>query len=270
MHLRKAARLCVNRRTLALTMLVLALTAATAWALNLHGDGTIVGTKGNDNIAAGNGNDTIWGLGGVDNISAGSGNDMIDANGMCPPGVTAGVYPNGLPAGEYCSHGLVPGSSDDIAAGGGNDTVYGGGGPNDIALGGGDDTIFGGTGPDLISVGGGDGTIHGSSVGDTISAGVGTQADDTIVLGSGPSYRGSTVATGSGNDVIFAQNGVKDTISCQRGNGTTVFADRTDSVKGCAHVKFTAPTGDWRKATKARKASKTRRANHHKKAGARR
>jgi Ca2+-binding RTX toxin-like protein len=209
--------MAMKKRALVLGALLLVLAAAPALAATVTGDGTLVGTTGNDTIAAGNGNDQIWGLGGYDTISAGNGNDVIDANGKCPPGVKSGDYPNGLPSSEYCEHHWVPGSKDTIAAGGGDDTIFGGGGPNTISVGGGDDTIYGGP------------------IGDTISAGNG---DDHIWLGFGPSYTGSKVSTGSGDDVIHAQNGVKDTISCAKGNGTTVYADRSDVISGCAHVIY--------------------------------
>jgi hypothetical protein len=90
-----------------------ALVAIVALAPNVQGDGTLVGSTGSDNINAGNGNDTIWGLGGQDSINAGNGNDVIDANGKCPHGIAPGDCPNGLPAGQYCEHGLIPGNYHD-------------------------------------------------------------------------------------------------------------------------------------------------------------
>jgi Ca2+-binding RTX toxin-like protein len=237
MFLCDAQRILRKRVILGATALILALAAVPALAVNLSGDGTIVGTTGNDNLSAGNNNDTVWGLGGKDVISAGNGNDVIDANGKCPPGLKSGVYPNGLPSGVYCEHGQIPGSSDTISAGNGNDTIYGGGGPNTISAGRGNDTIYGGP------------------IGDTIAVGLNSQGNDVVFLGLGPHYAGSSLATGYGDDVIHAQNGVKDTISCQRGNGTKVYADRVDSVKGCQTVIFSAdpnpgpnprPVGDAR------------------------
>lgn len=150
------------RRAIAIAPLIVALGASGAVAANLSGDGTIVGTTGSDNLAAGNQNDTIWGLGGQDSISAGNGNDTIDGNGKCGPGVAAGVYPNGLPSTKYCQHGPIPGSGngDNISAGNGNDVVYGGGGPNNISVGSGTDTVYAGPSTNNISVGSGGGTIY--------------------------------------------------------------------------------------------------------------
>ena len=62
------------RRTRAIVVVLVAsallIGAATALAANVQGDGTLVGSTGNDNINAGNGNDQIWGLGGMDSINA--------------------------------------------------------------------------------------------------------------------------------------------------------------------------------------------------------
>jgi Ca2+-binding RTX toxin-like protein len=252
MFLRDAKRILRKRVILGATALIMALAAVPALAVSLSGDGTIVGTTGNDNLSAGNGNDTIWGLGGKDTISAGNGNDVIDANGACPPGVKSGVYPHGLPTGQYCEHGQIPGSSDVVSAGNGNDTIYGGGGPNTISAGRGNDTIYGGP------------------IGDTIAVGLNSQGDSVVFLGLGPHYAGSSLATGYGDDVIHAQNGVKDKISCQRGNGTKVYADRADSVSGCAQVIFSAdpnpgpnprPIGDART---SKHAKHHRAVKHHK------
>ena len=225
MFLSNAVRMSkASKGLVVLAMVILAGGAATAFAATVSGDGTLIGTTGNDTITAGNGNDTVFGLGGSDTITAGNGNDVIDANGHCLAGVTAGDYPNGLPNGEYCEHGQIPSNNADlITAGKGNDTIYAGGGPNAIDAGCGNDTIDGGPVADAI--------VAGTSKG--------CQADDQIYLGLGPSYDGSAVATGAGDDVIHAQNGVTDYISCGKGNGTTVYADKSDVVKGCARVIYT-------------------------------
>jgi len=220
MLLRTAVGIALRRKTLALSVVILAVAAPVAYAITLTGDGTLVGTTGSDTIAAGNGNDTVWGLGGQDTISAGNGRDVIEGNGSCPKGVQPGDYPNGLPVGQYCEHGVIPGkgNGDTISAGNGSDVVYGGGGHNTIAVGNGNDTIYGGP------------------LGDTIAAGSGK---DTISLGTASGYGGSTVHVSSGSGVIDAQNGVKDTIVCAAGNHYTVYADkRIDVVQGCATVLY--------------------------------
>jgi Ca2+-binding RTX toxin-like protein len=213
----KAISSFVKCRSAVIAVAVLAIAAPAALAASLVGDGTIVGTAGQDFITAGNGNDTIWGLGGGDQIKAGMGNDMIDADGACPDGVQSGDYPNGLPSGDYCEHGQFPESATaSITAGNGNDVVYGGGGPNNIKLGNGSDTVYGGLSTDNITVGGGT---------DTVENGIGA---DNIKTGAG------------GGGTIYANNGQRDLVTCAKPNSYTVYATTTAVVKGCAHVVITA------------------------------
>lgn len=233
-------------RAVVLAVASLAIVASVAVAANVQGDGTLVGSTGNDNINAGNGNDTVWGLGGQDSINAGNGNDVIDANGKCPPGVTPGDYPNGLPAGVYCEHGTIPSNfHDNINAGNGNDVIYGGGGHNAINVGSGNDTIYGGP------------------LGDTINVNGRNTGTDNIHLGAGG---GNTVNTGQGTTIVFAQNGHADTIACH-GN-TTDYADKVDHTSNCTKVIFTPPPArdGARQAAKTRAAAKTR--GHHRRVGA--
>jgi Ca2+-binding RTX toxin-like protein len=143
---------------LALILLVVVGTAA-AVADDVSGNGTLVGTPGNDTITAGNGRDTIWGLGGDDMINAGNGEDVIYAGGTCTAGISSGDYPDGLPGSAYCENTIDPGN-DTITAGNGRDTIYGAGGTNTINVGNGRDTIYAGGGPDTITVGTGRGTIY--------------------------------------------------------------------------------------------------------------
>jgi Ca2+-binding RTX toxin-like protein len=224
---RKPTCISAGTKAAAITTVVLAVSVGAALAGTFSGDGTIVGSNGADTITAGQDNDTLWGLGGTDKITAGNGNDVIDGDGHCLPGVAPGVYPNGLPKGDYCEHGPIPGDGGDtITAGNGNDTVFGGGGHNSITVGKGDDTIVGGP------------------LGDHINAGSGYSGnDDRVYLGRGASYAGSTVYTSAGDNVVHAQNEVKDTIYCARPNGTTVYADTQDVVTGCARVIYSADPG---------------------------
>jgi hypothetical protein len=191
--------------------------AATAFAATFSGNGTVVGTNRADTIKLGAENDTAYGLLGKDTIKAGNGNDMLDGDGQCPPGVNPGVYPNGLPSGEYCEHGPIKGDpGDTIKAGNGNDTIYGGGGPNTIKVGGGTDTVFGGPGKNKITAGDG---------------------PDTIEAGGGP----DTIRVGKGAGTIFAQNAQVDHIRCAQGNHYVVYADPNDVVSHCATVVRSAP-----------------------------
>jgi hypothetical protein len=260
MSLRKAAHMLIRRRTLALTVLILGVAAATALAANVTGDGTLVGSTGPDNIAAGNGNDTIWGLGTpnktTDNISAGYGNDQIDAGGHCT-GVAPGDYPHGLPQSGACGHGPTPpncGTANISVAGGGqnggDDTIYGNCGPNDISIskGQGDGTIYSYGGPNNIAVNNGNWVIDLSK--------------DTA---------GSNVSTGTGDDFVYAQNGQADTISCGSRN-TIVYVDKHDKPSRTCTVKTSPqPASDVRSAAarhtaRAHKSSK----RHSKKAHAKR
>jgi Ca2+-binding RTX toxin-like protein len=236
----------VKRKVLALTTVILAVTAAAALAATITGDGTLIGTSGADKLKAGQGDDTVFGLGGQDQITAGDGNDILDGDGACPPGVNPGDYPNGLPPGVYCAHVQLSGDpGDSITAGQGNDTVFGGGGQNGISVGGGNDTIYGGP------------------IGDAINAGSGYNGSDQVYLGRGPNYAGSAVATGTGTNVVHAQNGAKDAISCAPGNNTTVYADKVDAVsKTCAHIIYTADPNPGPFPLPARERRSVRNARH--------
>jgi hypothetical protein len=74
--------------------------------------------------------------------------------------------------------------------------------------------------------------------------------------------------------VIFSQNpnDVANTITCAKGNGTTVYANPADHITDCAHVTFIAPARDlaepyvlhraaWNRAHRAHKARRSR--AHH-------
>jgi hypothetical protein len=207
----------------ALCCSVAALLASIAFADTITGDGTLIGTSGNDTLIAGNMNDTLYGLGGNDTLIAGNGNDKLDVDGNCQAGVKSGDYPNGLPGSEYCQDGQ-----------GQND------GPQSIQAGNGTDTAFGGSGYNTIQLGSGNDTVYGGPAGNTIQVGAG---NDLIEAGSG----GDVIQIGAGTSTVNAHNGVADTIQCVTGkNGTTVYADHSDTIKGkCNKVIYgPAPTRD--------------------------
>jgi hypothetical protein len=228
----------LGKRALALAAAIVLLGAAAALAATFSGDGTIVGTSGNDKLTAFNANnDMVFGLAGSDQIQAGNGNyDSVDGDGSCP-GVKPGVYPTGLPSTLACVHVQLPfdggtandPNGDSISVGNGhNDTAYAGGGLNAISVGTGDDD-----------------TIYGGPIDDAINAGYGGAGNDQVYLyrGSSPYYGGSAVATGTGSTVVHSQNvnGVPNAIYCPPGNSVTVWANASDAVSSnCAHA-FRSP-----------------------------
>lgn len=127
------------------------------------------GTAKDDILLGGPGVDTLRGL---------SGNDVLW--GLRQAGVTS-------PA------------ADTLDAGPGDDTVYGGQGPQTISGGPGDDFINGGLGRNAISGGPGDDTIRlrGGDV-NTVDAGTG----DDMVYAAGPAQ--ARVRCGPGRDVVYA------------------------------------------------------------------
>lgn len=198
---------------LLLTLAVMAFTATAALAAAVSGDGTLVGSTGNDTITAGKGNDIVWGRGGSDTITAGKGNDVIDGGGSCPAGLAAGDYPNGLPGTDYCQHGpFGTFGTDNITAGDGNDTVYGNGGPNNITIGTskgqGDDTVFAYGGPNNVTiVSNGNDTINAYGTGN-YSVGTG---DNTI--NAQYHLSGYTISCGSKATIVNLAKGSSNSIS---------------------------------------------------------
>lgn len=122
------------------------------------------------------------------------------------------------------------GLSAQIAANGGNDTIWGGSGTDVIAAGDGNDLIHaGGT----ITLGAGNDTVWGSGARDTIYAGSG---DDLIVGGPGHDviYGGSgndTLIAGGGTDKIVAGSG-DNIIYGSAGNDTLIDGTGSDTIYG--------------------------------------
>jgi hypothetical protein len=223
-------RRCVNKKVILLTAVVFLAAVSTAAALSLSGNGTAVGSSGPDQIALGNSNDQAYGQGGADQISAGNGDNTLDGDGNCGS-QAPGMYPNGVPSTPGCEDGQGqngdgnpgqqgPGPGDQIQAGNGDNTVYGGAGmSNHIAVGQGSDTIYGGP------------------MNDQIATGPGGQA--TIWLGLGANTV-SLGRVGKGSwSVVHAYNygdTAVDQITCNGGNAT-VYANSQDRVsKSCQKV----------------------------------
>jgi hypothetical protein len=199
-------------RTAGLATLVLVIAAATAVAATFNGDGTFVGTNGNDTFNLGNGNDNAYGLLGRDTINGGNGNDVLDGDGTCMQGNNNS---------QYCQDGPQQGDQGDtINAGNGNNMIFGGGGNNTINFGQGNNTIYGGLKSDTINATGVKGT-------DTIY--LQKLGTDTWTVG------GSVVNLNKGVvGVIYALNGRVDTINCN-GSTITIYADKkgVDQLNNC-------------------------------------
>jgi Ca2+-binding RTX toxin-like protein len=226
-----------------LATLTLAVTAAMAIAQTFNGDGTFIGTSGNDTFNLGNGNDKAYGLLGADTINAGNGNNVLDGDASCMQGNNNS---------QYCQDGPQQGDQGDtINAGNGNDIIFGGGGNNIINFGQGTDTIYGGLKSDTMNATGPKGT-------DTIY--LQKLGTDTWTVG------GSTVNLGSSAiGVIYAQNGKVDTINCN-GSKITIYADHVDHLNRCrGAVIYTAPpAADTVGLARAKgNRSKTRHRRHH-------
>ena len=234
--LRKAVQMLVKRRTLALTMLILAVTAGTALAVTLTGDGTLIGTNGPDTLNLGGGNDTAWGLAGSDTINATnpSGSGTLHGDGICPQNDQGTIQPPGSTvACEEDQNQDQQGQQDVFNVGSGNYTMVGGGATNTYNVSpiaaSTTDVFWGGRAVNTFNMGmdhkayGGNFTVHLCGTGGTEPACL-PGTTNTVNLDPG--------ATG----VVYAVNGQRDTINCKTPNTVTVYADQKDQVNGCAYV----------------------------------
>jgi hypothetical protein len=206
---------------LLLTLAVMGFSTAVAVAATVNGDGTLIGSTGNDTINAQNKTDAVWGLGGSDTITAGKGDDVIDGGGSCGNGMGGslppGVYPNPLRGTDYCEHGPHGNCGhDNITVGNGNDTIWGNCGPNNISSANGNDTIYAYGGPNNVGV-----TGNGNSV---IYA-----------------YGNGNYSVGNGTNTIYAQYSTGDNINCGNASTTVYTAKGANTVSSSCTVKFVAP-----------------------------
>ncbi|MEY8096918.1 calcium-binding protein [Falsihalocynthiibacter sp. S25ZX9] len=159
----------------------------------------ILGTSGDDLIAAGlnddfargfAGNDRIWGGGGNDTVLGDDGNDTL-----------LGGTGDDLLGGGYGNDQLYGGHGDDRLYGSmGADTLIGEDG-NDLLVGGdGNDLLGGGTGNDQLYGGHGDDRLYGSMGADTL---IGEGGNDLLGGGDGNDLLGG----GYGNDQLYGGNG---------------------------------------------------------------
>ncbi|CAG0990149.1 partial Leukotoxin, partial [Methylophilaceae bacterium] len=172
-----------------------------AWAL-------VIGSNGDDTIAAPSSNTTIYGGAGNDTITDSGGNDVIDG-----------------------------GDGDDRITdnSNGNDTLYGGAGNDIITDAGGSDLIDGGDGDDIITdLGSGTNTLRGGLGNDTITFSYyasntieGGDGDDLIKVDNNTLGRNvyiNHITGGQGNDII-SSGGSADTYYYNRGDGQDIIND---------------------------------------------
>ena len=212
------------------------------------------GTTYFDNYMEGNeGNDTIYANGYRDTVYAGSGDDEIHS-------WKASGYSEGMIFGEEGNNRiyLYGDGFQRVEVGDGNnliDTTQSTG-RNGIVTGNGNNTINGGDGEDIITAGFGINTIHAGGGNDTVvvwgdgSVVDGGAGNDTITA-----YGTTTVNGGSGDDVIYINNGDHGSVSnltVNGGDGNDIYItgaygqsnyDTIVASSGRDVIKLTAYTG---------------------------
>jgi len=126
----------------------------------------VLGTSGDDTIAAGDGDDDACGLGGLDTILGQASNDTID--GGADADMLRGQSGNDTICGRE--------GNDILQGSAGDDLLDGGDGDDDITSAGGIDEIIGGPGKDTIHISSGDVPKNGTEM---INGG---SEDDTVIV----------------------------------------------------------------------------------------
>ena len=239
----------------------------------IYGDGATNGNEGtaggDDRIHGGPGNDTLTGdtpnggaVIGKDTLDGGPGRDTVkddwyrfDGAGGDedpPPSVTFDGKANDGRPGEGDNVTGVERIESGVPHSGKATTLVGDNGPNDFLLlftngnvkgQGGADDIEGSDYPDWLDGGSGPDHLYGGFGDDVITGGPGR---DTI-LGDrdpacevGPIFGSCTI--GTGNDTIYARDGVADSIDCGPG-ADVAYVDRADTTRRCEKVKVGAAPG---------------------------
>ena len=191
------------------------------------GDDRIVGTAGNDLLCGLAGSDVIFGLAGDDRLF-----------------------------GDACAAKARLARARLAAAGGGNDSLFGGPGSDRLYGSGGRDRLFGGAGNDALHGGGGNDALKGQAGRDRLLGDGGADrlsggpSKDRLSGGNGRDrvwgrggndvVRGGKgrdrLSGGRGNDRLRATDGHRDTISCGPGRDR-VRADKQDRLRGCELIR---------------------------------
>jgi Ca2+-binding RTX toxin-like protein len=225
------------------------------------------GGPGDDGLSGGGGSDTVLGGEGTDKVSGEGGGSSVDADVVDGgPGYdtiehdwsTVGREGRGLVDVSLDGGGAdgYAGEGDDVrgieklsAHTGGTYTgtdakeeLYVGGDTTTVAGRGGDDTIYTSYGKDDIDGGAGSDTIRGYDGDDHIVGGPG--ADTLIGDTLGQTCNVLTCSVYSGNDVIDARDGERDSLDCGLGSDTALV-DAADVHTNCEDVRVgEAPRND--------------------------
>jgi Ca2+-binding RTX toxin-like protein len=213
--------------------------ADTIWGTD--GDNRITGGEGNDTLFGYGGNDVLVGDGGADSLMGGDGDDYIyaDADDTWLSGGSGNdtlVY-SGADDREIS---LVQGSFENIRAGQGNNTVWGGDEANTIEGENGDDTLFGFGADDILVGGAGADSIMGGDGNDEI------HADAEDVWFSGGDGVDTLIYSGANNLQYALAQGSFENVKAGAGDNTiwgTAAANVIDGEAG-ADTLFGYEGGD--------------------------
>jgi len=216
------------RKSLLLAVVVFTVGGSATVALASQEAWTVIfGTPSNDTIneSAVTGNFRIYGFQGKDTLTGGKGESVLVGDGHCPAGTEKSTIqvippPQGDPennADQYCDTDAQTGDGGDTLKGGtGNSAIIGGGGPNKLTGGSGDNYIQDGPSQDTI---------------------IGGPSSDAINATNGP----STITPGKSAAIDTVGPGLS-VVNCPKGNNDFVLANKSDTIKGCAHVSYQSNT----------------------------
>ncbi|MEO8244451.1 MAG: Hint domain-containing protein [bacterium] len=165
---------------------------------------TVLGGAGNDTLYGENGDDLLAGGAGADYLDGGAGIDIADYS-TSGAGVTVNLATGATAGGDAAGDTLLSieavvgsGYGDQLTAGPGGSSLYGGLGHDTLSGGTGNDSFYGGAGNDLLAGGAGNDALYGDGGNDILRGGAG---DDTLT-------------GGAGNDVLVVEiSGGRDTIT---------------------------------------------------------
>jgi Ca2+-binding RTX toxin-like protein len=164
------------------------------------------------------------GSGGGGNGNGGGGNGGGGSGGGTGGGASGGTDPSDPLRPGGCARELRGTAGPDILDAGPDD---------DLVLGfGGDDQLRGGEGDDCLVGAGGSDRLLGDAGYDRLTGGTG---DDRLDGGSGR----NAYDAGPGSDRVEARNGHAETVRCGPGVDTA-YADESDRLRGCEHVRTRA------------------------------